>query len=98
MKGMFFFGHDDNALTDDKIERLIVRTSGFSYGVYWAVLERLHREGGYVAYDNETFKLIGMRLCTNASKIKKIIDEMIEIGLFHRTDDDKIYFDEEDEE
>lgn len=48
-----YFPHDYNARGDEKIARMIRALGWESYGLYWALVERLYENGGKIADDSE---------------------------------------------
>lgn len=48
----YYFPHDENARSDEKILRLL-RVKGMKgYGIFWAVIEKLHERGGSILISN----------------------------------------------
>lgn len=47
----FYFSHDYNARTDDKIKQLIRRHGMEGYGVYWAIVEDLYQNANAMRTD-----------------------------------------------
>ena len=69
-KESLYFSHDYNAQRDPKIIKMI-RTHGWeSYGLYWAIIERLYEQGGYLTED---YELLAYEFHSNQDKIKKVI-------------------------
>lgn len=89
MKGLFYFNHDNNARNDKKIQRIMLKYGVEGYGLYFLLLEEMHKSDGYFSLDD--IDLFAWSIHGDQEQLRKIIDTMIEIGLFHRTDDDKIY-------
>lgn len=64
-KETFYFSHDYNTRTDDKIKKLIRKHGMLGYGVYWCIVEdlynntnALHLDYGGIAYDLRVDELI----------------------------------------
>ena len=91
MKGLFYFNHDDNAHSDKKIRRLLLRSGIKAYGLYWLVLEEMHSENGYFDFDEESLELLAWDTRMEIEELKEIIESMIDIGLFIRAEDGRIY-------
>ena len=71
-KETFYFSHDYNARTDDKIKRLI-RVHGMSgYGVFWAIVEDLYNNANALKTDYEG---IAYDLHIDAKAVKSIIND-----------------------
>ncbi len=73
MKTTYYFSHDDNSQDDEKICRLIKDMGWEAYGIYWAIVERLHANGGYMRTDCERIAW-ALRLPEH-HKIEKIIND-----------------------
>ena len=70
MKNSYFFPHDFNARTDEKIIELI-RVKGWEgYGLYWGIIEKLHGAGGYLILNYES---IAFDMRTQCDCIKDLI-------------------------
>lgn len=70
MKDKYYFQHDYNARNDQKITRLLMKGWDY-YGIYWALVEKLHEEGGYLNLDYEA---LSFDLRTNKERIKEIVE------------------------
>ena len=51
MKDSYYFPHDNNSYFDEKIIKLRMKLGLEGYGVYWAVIEQLHQNNGYMDFD-----------------------------------------------
>ena len=51
MKDTFYFSHDYNVRSDDKIKRLIRKHGMEGYGVYWAIIEDLYNNTNVLRLD-----------------------------------------------
>lgn len=69
MKDTFYFPHDYHSRNDPRIIRLI-KTGWDHYGLYWAIIEMLHEQGGYLLID---FHHIAYELRTNYERIENVI-------------------------
>jgi flagellar biosynthesis GTPase FlhF len=75
-KGTFYFSHDYNARTDDKIKKLI-RKHGFAgYGIYWSIIEDLYNNANTLETD---YNGIAYDMRENEETIKSVINDF---GLF----------------
>lgn len=82
-KDTFYFSHDYNARTDDKIKRLIRKHGLLGYGVYWAIIEDLYQNANALPMDCEG---IAFDLRTDCNLIKSVINDfdlfIIDAGFF----------------
>ena len=83
MKDTFYFSHDYNARTDDKIKKLI-RKHGFAgYGIYWAIIEDLYNNANALETDYDG---IAFDMREDEETIKSIINDFelfaLENGVF----------------
>lgn len=53
MKESLYFPHDYNASGDEKISKMVRKHGWQSYGLYWALVERLYQNGGRIVKDYE---------------------------------------------
>ena len=65
-----YFSHDYHAKDDPKIIKLIQKEGFAGYGLYWAIVEMLYSEGGYMQLDCDC---ISFALRIEAKEIDKII-------------------------
>lgn len=71
-----YFSHDYNAREDQKIKKLLFAHSWVGYGLYWAIIETLYNNGGYLELNYES---IAFDMRTD----KNLIDSLINnFGLF----------------
>jgi len=70
IKKTFYFGHDYNARSDEKIIKLISKEGWEGYGIYWAIIEKLYEAGGYL---DEDYECIAFDLRTNCDRIATVI-------------------------
>jgi len=78
MKETYYFSHDYSPREDEKIQNLIFKLKYEGYGLYWAIVEMLYQNEGYLEYDCER---IAYGLQVEEDKIRNIIDDF---GLFNR--------------
>ena len=71
-KDTFYFSHDYNARSDDKIKRLIRKHGMTGYGVYWAIIEDLYNNSNELELD---FDGIAFDLRCSAELIESVITE-----------------------
>jgi hypothetical protein len=78
-KDAFYFPHDYNAHNDPKLVKLAMK--GWDLiGLYWALIEILHEQGGYLDYDIDS---IAFALHTECDRIANLLDTP---GLFETKD------------
>ena len=80
-KDTFYFSHDYNARTDNKIMSLIFKHGMLGYGIYWAVIECLYQNDNEVAYD---LNLLSFELRVDEVVLKSVLNDF---GLFIIADD-----------
>jgi len=72
MKDTFYFSHDYNTRTDEKI-KLLVRKHGMAgYGIYWAIVEDLYNNANALRTDCDG---IAYELRTQSEIIKSILND-----------------------
>lgn len=71
-KDTFYFSHDYNARTDDKIKHLLRKFGMNGYGIYWAIIEDLYNNANELQthYDS-----IAYDLRVEESMVKSIIND-----------------------
>ena len=67
---MEYFSHDYNAREDEKIQKLIYKHGWQSYGLYWALVEMLYQNDGFIEPECDR---IAYALHTDKDLIKSII-------------------------
>ena len=72
MKETFYFSHDYNARSDEKIKKLLVKHGFLGYGVYWAIVEDLYQNANAMRTD---YECIAYELRVNEECIKSIIND-----------------------
>ena len=82
-KDTFYFSHDYNARSDDKIKRLLSKHGNEGYGIFWSIIEDLYNNTNVLRLDYET---ISFDLRCDTLKVKSIINDfdlfVIEGGIF----------------
>jgi hypothetical protein len=81
-----YFSHDYNAREDQKIKKLLFVHSWVGYGLYWAIIETLYNNGGYLELNYES---IAFDMRTDKNLIESLINDF---GLFKIKN--KIFFSE----
>ena len=72
MKQTFYFSHDYNCRTDEKIKRLLMKHGMLGYGVYWSIIEDLYNNANALQLDYER---IAFELRTNEQVVESIIND-----------------------
>lgn len=70
IKETFFFSHDYNARTDEKIKRLVRKHGMEGYGIFWAIVEDLYNNANALRTDYEG---IAYELHTHEATVKSVI-------------------------
>ncbi len=76
-----YFSHDYDAREDEKIQHLLYKLKWEGYGLYWAIIEMLYKNDGYLTIEYER---IAHALQTHSNIIKSIIEDF---NLFRCTAD-----------
>lgn len=71
-KETFYFSHDYNARTDEKIKRLIRKHGMNGYGIFWSIVEDLYNNANALQADYEG---IAFDLHTNPDTVESIVNE-----------------------
>jgi hypothetical protein len=71
-KETFYFSHDYNAMSDEKIKSLICEHGLAGYGAYWAIIEMLYNNANAL---RTHYKSIAFDLHTNEELIKSVIND-----------------------
>jgi hypothetical protein len=71
-KDTFYFSHDYNAQTDEKIKLLLRKHGMLGYGVFWSIIEGLYNNANALRTDYDG---IAYDLRTDAEIIKSIIND-----------------------
>jgi len=89
MKDSFYFPHDFNARSDEKILNVRIKYGMEGYGIYFAILEKLRENTDYKCVKD--YNAIAFDLRVDASKIKDIVENF---GLFICADDGSYFYSE----
>lgn len=72
----FYFSHDYNTRSDNKVKKLILKHGMAGYGVFWAIIEDLYNNANALPTD---YELIAFDLRVDESLVKSVINDF---GLF----------------
>jgi hypothetical protein len=72
MKDTFYFSHDYNARSDDKIKPILRKFGMLGYGIFWSIIEDLYNNANALRTDYES---IAFDLHSEANIIKSIIND-----------------------
>jgi len=61
MKDRYYFPHDYNSRDDEKVVEMMSKLGWEGYGIFWALVEKLHEAGGWMRLDYESIAY-GLRL------------------------------------
>ena len=84
---MYYFTHDYNARTDDKIKTLIRKHGMNGYGLFWCIIEDLYNNANALRPDYDG---IAYDLRTESALVKSIVNDF---GLF-KFDNEGCFFSE----
>lgn len=68
---VYSFRHDCTTRQNPKLQRLIMRHGAEGLGIYWAIVEMLHTEGGRL--EREDTDVIAFWLCTDKDTVEEVI-------------------------
>lgn len=77
MKDTYYFPHDYNAHKDPKCSALINDFGLTGYGVYWAIIEILHEQGGRITKFPKLYDGIAFQLNIPKEEFTKQIEAML---------------------
>ena len=75
-KDAFYFSHDYNARSDQKISKLLAKHGMLGYGLYWAIIEILYNNNNILEID---YDCLSYDLRSDSEIIKSVINDF---GLF----------------
>ena len=82
IKNSYYFSHDCNARTDEKILKLRAKFGWEGYGIFWAIIETLaETTDGYFDLDDEAIGGLSLSVGVAKDKLKEILDYLIKIKL-----------------
>lgn len=74
-KESYYFSHDYDAQNDPKLQALISEYKAEGYGVYWAIIEMLHKETYHeLPLKKYVFLAIAKQMLTSAEQVEAIIN------------------------
>lgn len=76
-KDTYYFSHDYNARNDRKITALVKDYKSSGYGIFWAVCEMMHEEGGYLEFDELTIGAISKDLNEDYDLVHEVLDKCV---------------------
>ena len=86
-----YFSHDYNARNDRKIAALVKDYKAAGYGVFWAICEMMHEEGGQLEFDDMTIGAISKDLNEDVLLIKEVLGRCVfPYKLFQKVDESLI--------
>lgn len=82
IKNSYYFPHDCNARTDEKVLKLRAKFGWEGYGIFWAIVETLSETSdGYFELDEEAIGGLSLSIGVAIDKLKEILDYLIKIKL-----------------
>jgi uncharacterized protein YdaU (DUF1376 family) len=85
--GDLYFPHDFNAANDDKTVAFLSKYGSEGYGVYWLIVEHMHKNEGKYEKKKHNYRATAHRSLTTAERIQAILCDLIECELFYENDD-----------
>ncbi len=80
-KEAYYFSHDSNAKSDDKILELRSEFDWWGYGMYWAVVETLRDSSNYT-YPSNAKAGLALSLNVDKTKLEQFLSKCFSLGLF----------------
>ena len=77
MKETFYFPHDNNAHADPKCSALISEFGLAGYGLFWAIIEILHEQNGYLKKFPKLYDGLSFQLRIPKEDLTKLIEAML---------------------
>jgi len=71
-KETFYFSHDYNARSDEKIKKLLMKHGFAGYGLFWAIVEDLYQNANALQTD---YDLLAFEYRTQPGTIKSIVND-----------------------
>lgn len=71
-KGTFYFSHDYNARSDEKIKKLIMKHGLLGYGLFWAIVEDLYQNANALQMD---YDLLAFEYRTQRDVVESVIND-----------------------
>lgn len=71
-KDTYYFTHDYNTRSDNKVKRLILKHGMAGYGVFWSIVEDLYNNANALPTD---YELIAFDLRVNEDLVKSVIND-----------------------
>jgi uncharacterized phage protein (TIGR02220 family) len=93
MKEVYYFSHDSNAHRDPKCSALISDFGSAGYGLYWAIVEILHEQGGKIEKFPKLFEGLSFQFQTPKEAVMKQIEAMIKDYKLLKEDENYIWSD-----
>ncbi|NQS90202.1 DUF4373 domain-containing protein [Patescibacteria group bacterium] len=93
MKDTYYFSHDSNAHRDPKCSALINDFGMQGYGLYWAIIEILHEQGGKLQKFPKLFEGLAFELQITKEALIKQIEAMLHDYNLLQEDDKYIWAD-----
>jgi len=89
-KDAYYFSHDYNARTDERIMELRSMYGMEGYGVYWCVIEIMAENNGY--FDTSLWGGHSIAIGVAKDRLMAIVGNCIQLGLFHKVEDGKMIY------
>src|SRR5690606_26185510 len=77
-KESYYFSHDYDAQNDPKIQALISEYKAEGYGIYWSIIEMLHKEEKHhLPFKKYVFIAIAKQMLANVEQVEALINSCI---------------------
>lgn len=74
-----YFSHDYDSCNDPQLAAMVGEFKAEGYGIYWRIIELLHKEGGYLAFDMVSFTAISRSIDSDVETVKNLIQKSIDV-------------------
>lgn len=90
--GDLYFPHDFNSANDEKIVAFLSLQRGEGYGIYWLIVEQMHKSDGVYFKKEYNYIATAQRTQATVERIKAILSDLVLCELFY--EDEEGYYSE----
>lgn len=76
-----YFQHDEEARNDEKITQLRLEHGAYGYGIYWMIIEAMHRGNGEIT----DIKAFAFSINENFTKLESVVKTCLRVALLDPT-------------
>jgi len=76
-----YFQHDEEARNDEKITQLRLEHGAYGYGIYWMIIEAMHRGSGEIA----DLKAFAFSINEEHTKVSEVVKTCLRVALISPT-------------